>query len=226
MEKSFFETNMALLEKNHNNLWKMIRETEPEPAGEIVMAENGKPNLKVETETGTELLFHHKDDPEKEAGEFLNIVPQNSRGTVIFQGMGLGYGPLAILENRENIRFLIVFELFPEIFVQALHALDLTDLLSDPRVIISIGENPQVNRGLGMAARAMRLEDVSMLKHVPSFQYDKIGYENLSTAVYHTANEFNISANTFKAYGDTFISNRLSFLSMINHTSLCDSLSG
>lgn len=224
-QTGFYHKNMELLEKNHPHAWEIVRETEVAPAGTIVTSSSGEPNLKVDL-PDRELFFHDVENPSKEGDEFLAIVPENARGAVVFRGMGLGYGPLAVIENRENIRHLIVFELCVEVFLQALAASDLSRLLSDPRVIISLGENPDVGAVFSSAALSMRLEETSMLTHNPSCQYEKEGYEALGKEIYSIANSLNISANTFKSYGSDFISNRLSFLKSIHHNSLIDSLKG
>ena len=220
----FYESNMKLLKNNHLQAWKMITDKSPDPIGQILIADDGMPNLSVETENKQILFFHDQRNTQREAEEFLKIVPEDAKGTVIFQGMGLGFGPVAIIKEREDIQHLILFELSVGIFLQALKATDLTPLLSDSRVIISLGENPDVGTILSGASTSMRLEEISMLTHAPSCSYQEQEYDNLGKEIYNIANQQNIAANTFKAFGSTFVTNRLSFLSMIHHTSLIDSL--
>jgi len=222
----FYESNLKLLKKNHPDTWKIIQDSDSLPVGEIVIADNGKPNLKVEMNENEFLFFHDTSNPEKDGDDFLGIVPENAKGTVIFQGMGLGFGPLAIIEKRTDIQFLIIFELSPGVFLQALRVIDLTNLLKDPKVILCLGAKPDVEEVLSFAIRSMRLEEISMLTHNPSCTLDKGGYDVLGKTIYSIANALNISSNTYKSYGSAFISNRLSFLSMIHHTSLIDSLKG
>ena len=222
----YYESNMKFLKKHHLNAWQIIHDSDSAPVGEIVTGKNGKPNLKVEIEENESLFFHDTNTPEKDGNDFLKIVPENAKGTVIFQGMGLGFGPMAILEKRKDIRHLIIFELCTGIFLQALRTMDLSSLLTDPKVIICLGQDPDVKQTLSRVSRSMRLEEISMLTHNPSCQFHKEDYEALGKQIYSIANALNISANTFKSFGDRFIANRLSFLSMIHHTSLIDSLKG
>lgn len=222
--QDLYESNIKLLKKNQPNAWETIQSFDSEPVGAIVMAKNGKPNLKVEKKEGEFLFFHDIHNPEKEAQDFLNIVPENAKGTVIFQGMGLGFGPVAIIEKRKDIRHLIIFELCVGIFLQALRGMDLSCLLGDPKVVICLGADPDVKQILSMVSRSMRLEEISMLTHNPSCAFQKENYEKLGKEIYSISNEFNMSANTFKAHGTTFIANRLSLLTMVHHNSLIDSL--
>lgn len=222
----FYESNMKLLKKHHLNTWKIIRDSDSEPIGEIVTAGNGKANLKVETDNKDILFFHDTINPENDGEQFLKIVPENAKGTVIFQGMGLGYGPLAVIEKREDIRHLIIFELSVGIFLQALKVNNLSPLIKDPRVTICLDSEPNTSEVLARSARSMRLEEISMLSHNPSCLFLKEGYERLGKEIFSVSNQFNISSNTFKAFGTDFIANRLSFLSMIHHTSLIDSIRG
>lgn len=220
--ENIFTSNLELLKNNHPRVWDIVDKYIPQFKTELVFSKNKLPNIKI----NDDLFLHDQTDPYKEGEEFLKVIPEQSNGVVIFHGMGLGYGPLTVLKSRTDIRFIIIFELVPEFFIHALQNLDLSILLNDKRVILSIGKDPDVAATLAPVTRTIKLEDTSLLHHTPSFQYRNNEYINLSEKVYTYANEQNISANTFKAHGKDFISNRLSFLSMLNKTSLIDSLAG
>ena len=61
-------------------------------------------------------------------------------------GMGLGYAPLGILEQRPLQQYLAVFERDLGIFMQALKHIDLSTLLSDQRLILGIGKETSASQ--------------------------------------------------------------------------------
>lgn len=228
MEKNIniYETNIELLRKNHPETWKKIIKYKNTIPVEIIKSANNELNLKVKTNQGSRIYLHNEDNPKSEEQHFLNFIDKESKGVVIFHGMGLGYGPISILKKRQDIRFLFIFEPIPDFFIKAVENIDLRLLLTDKRVILSIDKNPDVKQVLKPASRAMRLEEINLLKHEPSFTCNKKLYENLYEQTYISASEHNISGSTHKVFGKNFVRNRLSFLNLLNHTSLIDSLAG
>ncbi len=220
----FYDSNLSLLKKHHPHVWKTMTESPPEPVGEVFMSPNGKLNLRVENGEGKVIDLHIATDPEAEVPQFLDLVPENSTGVVILLGMGLGYTPLALLQQRPHIRHLAVFELEPGIFKQALHYMDLSSGLSDPRLILSITRNPEVPKVLAPATRALQLEAIHTLRHLPSFSINNSAYKELNDKLFECVNMFNIGGATKLAFGSDFISNRLTHLSSIHHNHLLESL--
>ncbi len=222
----FYESNLSLLEKHHPDIYKIMTESPPDPMGEIFMSPDGKLNLKVVNKEGKPINLHDANDPEAEVPQFLNMVPENSTGFVALLGMGLGYTPLALLQQRPDIRHLAAFELEPGIFRQALQYMDLSPILSDPRLMLSVTRDSEVAAVLAPAARALQLEAIHTLKHLPSFSFDNAAYQELSDKVFAYVNSFNVGGATILRFGGDFISNRFSQLSSIHHNYLLESLKG
>ncbi len=140
----YYDSNLSLLEKHYPDIYKIMTESPPDPVGEVFLSPNGKPNLRVVDGDGKVVNLHDPTDPEVDEHQFLKIVPENSTGVVALLGMGLCYSPIALLQKRPNIRHLAVFELEPGIFRQALRYMDLSPLLSDPRLMLNVGRNPRL----------------------------------------------------------------------------------
>jgi len=222
----FFTTNMKHLKKNHPHIWEMMTKNPPEPEGDIIFAKNGEPNLLTHDTNGEKFSLHITENPGAEINDILNTVKEEFDGTLIITGMGLGYCPLALCENRDDLRHLIVFEPNAGFFVQALKAKNLTALFSDPRVILGIGEDQNIAMVMAPATKALQLEDIQHVQHNPSFALDFSKYNTLYEDINNHTSSANIEGNTFLKMGNDFFTNRLKHLSSIHHHYSFDDLSG
>jgi len=219
----FFTSNMALLQQKHPSVWKTLDHLNTEPTGEVVPAANGKPNLIVTTASGETISFHDNCNPEQEVGYFLGRVPEKSTGLAILSGMGLGYTPLAILKNRERLRHLVVFELNPEVFLQAIQYMDLSTLLKDRRLILSVGPNPELDKALAPTNRAAQLEDTHLLTHKASFTYNS-EYKSLQPKIFEHVSKTNVNGATNSVFGHDFTKNRFKHFTTMHHHYLLENL--
>lgn len=223
---NFYEANMGLLKKHHPNIWAIIDSDSCEPMGEIFLSPNGQPNIKIVTKEGNEVTLHDLNQPEVEVREFLNSVPEESTGVVVLIGMGLGYILIAFLQQRPKIRHVAVFDLEPGIFKQALQVMDFSTVLTDRRLILSLGSHPNVVSVLAPANKALQLELIHKLQHLLSFRYNESGYQELDKEVFKVINDINMVGSTNQKFGKMFINNRLSLLNSIHHNFLLEDLQG
>ncbi|MGD9824483.1 MAG: 6-hydroxymethylpterin diphosphokinase MptE-like protein [Desulfobacter sp.] len=216
-ESNYFENNLFLLKKNHGHLVEVVSESRIlSDKTTIVYAENGKPNIRVETREKDAILIHDPDDPGIESETFLSMVPQDSTGVVLMFGMGLGYSVIELLEKRKTIQFLIIFEAEPDLFIHAMHAMDLSTVLTDKRVVLCIGEPADLPTVIGPANRALMLEDIHTLNLLSCFKIDP-AYETISSRVFDLINAFNTEGATKILYGRTFVENRLKHMTSMHH---------
>lgn len=216
---NFYEANLALLKDHHPHIWQSLTASPPEPTGEILVSPGEKPNLKIITASGKVGSLHRYEDPEMEAKHFLDMVPESSTGVVAFLGLGLGYSLLQLLQNRPHVRHFVVFELHPGIFVRALRLMDLGPLLSDRRVTLSVGPEPDISEIFRPASRALQLENAHLLQHPPSFAVGPEAYGWLRDEVYEHINKLNVSGATSVRFGHDFVSNRFRQLTSCHHNS-------
>jgi len=222
----YYEANLKLLKKHHPTIWEIITEKDLTPEGEVFVSPNDKVNLKVENSNGELVNLHDFDNPEAEVPLFLDMVQESSTGVVVLIGMGLGYTPLSLLSKRENIRHLVVFEANPCIFVQALRYMDLSSMLQDPRLLLGVGANPNAEAVFASASRALKLEQIHMLQHIPSLTLNKESYQKLYDLAYNCVNTMNVGGATIFRFGHEFVINRFMHLSSIHHNCLLESLKG
>jgi len=223
-----YEKNMVVLEEKHKPLWERIKAHEPSLMIEVFYNTNSnsagnKPNLKVTKEDGSVHYLHDQDDPEKEVPLFLEMVSEDANGVVLLTGMGLGYTPKAILEHRKKIRYLILFDLILDVFYHALHYMDLTSMLADPRLILSFGPDQDIEKTFGPANLVLQLESIHHLKHMPSFALDEEKYEIFSDDVYKKANQYSFGGGALLGGGKAYTRNRFAnMFSMYNNNILQD----
>ena len=226
LPQDYFQTNLALLQRNHPLAWQAVTDyTGPLP-GELCLAADGKPNLFFLDKDGERVYFHEPNNTDAELANYYAVVPEDATGIALFVGMGLGYTPRAMIQSHRQLRHLGVFEPEVGLFIRALQALDLSPLLSDERVIIALGEDINVPAVLAPMNRAMQLENLHFLQHLPCFRFSPDLYQKLHDAVYKHGNTFSISGNTTAVCGGKFISNRLRNLSAIHHQKLLEHLRG
>ncbi|MBU0995458.1 MAG: DUF115 domain-containing protein [Proteobacteria bacterium] len=219
----FFDSNMALLKKNQPETYQLMMEYGDNPLGDVVSSPTGKPNLKVTKEDGQIVFLHDTNDPEKEIPLFFQWVAENSNGVVTLIGMGLGYTPCAILKQREHIRYLVVFELNPGVFLQALKYSDLSPMLSDSRLLLSVGPDPDINKIFEPADLTMQMEPLHNLRHMTSFAINP-DYELLNEKVFTYTDTVNMGGGAILGTGQKFSDNRFRHLSIMPHNSLLEKL--
>ncbi|MFZ5571687.1 MAG: 6-hydroxymethylpterin diphosphokinase MptE-like protein [Thermodesulfobacteriota bacterium] len=222
----FLENNTKLLQQHHPRVWEALKRYADEPIGEIRLAGEGKPTLWMKDDAGAEYFLHDTKNPEAELKDFFALVPENTTGTVIFVGMGLGYAPLAMLRSRTRMRHMLILEPKTGFFLQALRALDLGPLLTDSRVTFAVGPDINVPACMQPMSRALLLESTHILNHLSSARIFPQIYQNLYDEVYKQGNTLNVGGLTIRTFGRKFIENRLRHLSAIHHQHLLEHLLG
>ena len=220
-----YQANISLLKKNHPDTWQLIKRG-IEPSGELVAAQNGAINIRTGNQNGTPTYLHLQHDPTAEIPDFLKLVPEKATGVVAMFGMGLGYTPLAILKERKSISLFAIFEADAGIFIQALRTMDLTPLLTDPRVILCVGEQVDINQKFSYWYRTFILESIYTLRHVPSMQRYQEVFKKLHDEFFRFANKQNVEGATSLTFGQLFTHNRFSQLTAIQHDHFLDRLQG
>ena len=224
LDHDYFEENLALLKEHPPQVWQMVLDYAGEPFGELQPAEDGKPNLLVRRDDGEAILLHDPSAPLTELAGYYNLVPENATGVAVFIGMGLGYTPPEMLSTRKQLRHLAIVEPETGLFIQALHATDLSRLFTDRRVSIAIGSEINVPFLLAPMSRALQLESLHILRHSPCFQIAPEAYTAMHDEIFKHGNAYNTGGNTISAYGGKFIDNRLRHLSAIHHQQLLEHL--
>jgi len=221
---TLFAANLHLLAKHHPAAARKIQAGDRPIAARLLPKATSQPNLLVTDSRGTEILLHQP-DPENESSTYLAKVPKDSHGTVVLFGLGLGYHAQAILHHRPNLQRMIIFERHPALFRRAMELVDLAPLLTDPRVILLLGPDPASEAAFDQAAMALQLEDIHILRHLPSFAIDP-SYIQLHDTIFPLLNGYNVAGSSAMRQGRRFLANRLANFATIDHLHTLDVLTG
>lgn len=220
----YFESNLELLKKHHPEACRAVMEYTETLAGDFSLAANGQINLLIHGSNGEEILLHDAQNPEAELEIYYGLVPEACTGVVVFVGMGLGYSPLAMIQSRPQIRRMAIIEPETGIFIQALHALELSELFTDKRLIVAVGNELDASAVMASMYKALILEGLYILNHLPSSRLNPQVYQAIYDEVYKQGNTLNTGGMTTRAYGGKFIENRIRNMSAIHHQHLLEHL--
>lgn len=221
-----FEKNMVLLKANHPDAFKLVSGDDgPVTGTEFVLTGKKKPNLKAKNPENEWVFIHNQEDPGSETEVFLSMIEENSTGVGIMFGMGLGYSVFELLKKRKKLRYMIVFELNVEFFIHAMGQMDLTEVLTDKRVVLCIGEPGELKYLMAPVNKALMLEDIHTLNLQNCFRVNH-AYDKLSTMVFDYISAYNIEGATKATYGRTFFENRLKHLTSMHHDKKLEDLAG
>ena len=140
----FYKKNLSVLEERKEGK-KLIEKIESLPFpqnAEVVKTRKGPFTLKVRKEDGGEILFHSAYDPFKEAKNFITGYNLEDTLFLIVIGFGLGYHVEEILRTCPWIKLVLIIEPCPSFFKLALGVLDLSFILSSPKVKLVLEEDP------------------------------------------------------------------------------------
>ena len=216
------KSNLRLLKDNHPQVLERLERMATGPAGSIVFSQGGAPNLTVEKD-GRQVFLHPETDPVSEGRSFSGEIGKEFSGVEVMLGMGLGYGAKWALAARPKIRNLVVIENEPGFFLQALKYMDLTDLLSDSRVIIGITPD-DAETLLEPANKGITLEDSQIVEHPVLVSLYQEDYTRVRKIIFEYINHRNIAGSTRAKFGETMVRNRLTHLKNLGHYHKFESL--
>jgi|HigsolmetaAR203D_1030402.scaffolds.fasta_scaffold01342_3 hypothetical protein len=135
MEKRY-EKNMAYLREKFPKVYNDLKDVEPDWMNyQIVFTKSGMPNLKIRTGDRW-VRFYSQYDPEAEVARWAAKVAQElgDMADVILYGLGFGYHLLMLSMHMTHLR-LSIREPDRQIFIAAMHAIDLESLFSRVNVL-------------------------------------------------------------------------------------------
>lgn len=225
-KNDYYESNLALLKLYHKRVWEDLQSYQASFHTEVFSSSDGKLNLKLKNGDNDLVSLHDETDPEKEIPQFLDMIEEDATGVVLLTGMGLGYTPMAILRERKHVQHLVLFDLIPDIFVQSMKHMDLSSLLSDPRLTLGIGPEPDIESVLEPIQLSLQLESIHNLKHIPTFSIDKNRYETFNEKLFTIANQHNLGGGAILRGGRAYTDNRLKNLTTMYKNKIIEDLKG
>ncbi|MFN7965862.1 MAG: 6-hydroxymethylpterin diphosphokinase MptE-like protein [Acidobacteriota bacterium] len=142
--------------------WRRISDGLPAaPRPEPVRTRSGVASLCVDTAEGS-LDLHNRFDPVSEAAALARHAGANGARDVVVFGFGAGYVLEAALAAAAPSARVVCAVIDPGAFVAALSCRDLSAALSDPRLLLSVGDLREIAANLPEA-----VDELSVIVHAP-----------------------------------------------------------
>lgn len=213
----FWEKNLVALKEYQQPLYDLVCSHHFQPIGEVIATPAGISSLRFFSQDGSGVLAYNAVDPWLDTATHLQTVEVDSRGLAMFIGMGLGYGPLRVLQERQTLGMMVIVEPCLDLLCTALKHVDLVPLFTSRKVHWLVGD-VDLSVLECMVARIASLEDTHILRHVPSFQWRETLYTPLGHQAFLIVNQLNASGGTTRKAGASFFHNRLGILSLLRHS--------
>ncbi len=196
---SLAESNQAALREAHPQLFERFVAVKREQTDLLARAESSKAGVPTLFLKRGEVSghFHSRFQPLVEAKRWADSQGEEKSETLAVMGMGLGYHLSALREAVGADVELLVVEPSWDVFAAAMGAVDLRDLLGDPKLHLIVGGNArELARELG-GHLSKRLFEVKWLEW-PAFRrfYGSEYMQEFSTELSRTMRDARLDQNT------------------------------
>lgn len=173
MKEDFLEKNLKFLSA-HSEAFDFVKKlTKVYNSSNYVVeeAKNGNLTLAVKDEAGNLLHYHSRYNPLREAEQVVSKLFNNESHAVVL-GFGMGYTSELILDKLSDKGMgpqLFIVEPDPFVFITALKYRDLSKLLADKRVLISLGfDADSIGEYWNSTIDWSVVEGMAIIEHQPS----------------------------------------------------------
>jgi hypothetical protein len=208
---SIFDQNIKILKQEYPDLAELVAQPISMDHIKIHHATNGDVRLLIQSVAGEWVSFHNKNSPSDVAKRSAEKVSALG-GVLVLLGLGLGYLAKELVEQLGETSCLIVYETDLGIFKTALETVDLSEVLSDSRVRLIVGEEQNISKWISHFM-AKTGGNVKAVKFEPAFRLAPNVYERILTD--HVLNAtLNTRSNwaTAERFGNLFAKNCLQSL--------------
>jgi hypothetical protein len=197
-------TNLTALYRLHPELrLKALEEAESPTGFEVVETRSGAPTARLQ---GTYL--HSRYDPAKEARRVVNEEAGATASAAVVLGFGFGYLVEAFCEAQPG-KPLVVVEQDKGLFLQALIARDLRNLLILPNIHWHLGDEPEA---VMMSIETLPLQQLCVLRLRPLIASRSEYYQRIEALLLSVFDKRAVNINTLKRFGQLWVRNLLSNL--------------
>jgi hypothetical protein len=213
-----FRKNLEYLKSKFPKVHEAVTGVEPDWDNyQIIYSRTGMPNLKIRTGDNRWIRFYSNHDPEAEASRWAAKLAEKigEHPDIVLYGLGFGYHLLLLGMHVPNLR-VFIYEPDMQIFLAAMHAIDLEKLFSRAEVFaLAVGDD-RVRREQ-LVFRFMKASKANASVHALPI-YEKLSLRHMNAfkedAKYASMAYFS-SMVTYRRFGVDWLRNRLYNLSNI-----------
>ena len=219
-----YRKNLEYLKEKFPKVYAEVAEIEPDWTNyQIVFSRTGMPNLKIRTEENRWIKFYSSHDPEAEVTRWASKLAGELGDSpdIMLYGFGFGYHLLMLSMRLPNMR-ISIYEPDTQIFVAAMHAIDLEQLLSRVQIISLLVGDDKIRREQ-LFFKFMKMSGAKPSAHaIPVYQ--KLYARNMiafSEDAKTASMAYFSSIVTYKRFGLEWLQNRMYNLPhILNSTSV------
>lgn len=191
MQNSILQNNLEAIKKKNNDLYKRIKSASGDIAVTIEQSKTGLP-VPLYEKNGKKIAIHSRFDPEKEAQRMLKDIAIDGYDLFVVLGFGFGYHVDYIRQQAPQKTTILVLEADPSILHEACANRDVTELVTDPRVVLLVDPDDDA---LASAMKARSSYRTVFVTHRGSHQVHPDYYNNLQRIAksYISVKEVNIA---------------------------------
>ena len=213
-DNGFYSRNLSALKKRRElDLVEKIEEVKSSPLVQVIPTKIGLPTARIGDEGAPGILIHSAYDPVKEAKNLISGYELEDSRLITVLGFGLGYHIKEILDTYPQIGLIIAIEPNLSLFKTALKVLDLSMILSSPKVKLIIEDDPaQIEREMLSLATPLLVNNNSIIIHQPSFNLLEEKFTQIRKSIEKSISWCRANLTTNIVKGDTFQRNILTNL--------------
>ena len=144
----------------------------------------------------------------------MDIIPDDSTGLTVVVGVGIGYLPLRILEDKRHIRKLLLVEPSLEVFNAFLSNPAVESILTNPKVEVIVGEPTEELLRKKVYLEVVS-EDIHIIRNELCFKWNPELYSRIDAQLFALLNKLSTEGATNRLRGPLMFKNRLSNLPML-----------
>lgn len=176
---TIYEKNVEALKTHHSELVDLTTQTISTDHIQVDLTPTGTPRLVVRNADGEIIELHDPQDPLSVAEGTVQQMAGSLQGVTVTLGMELGYFSLAVVRRLDVHSRLIVYEADPAIFLTALREVDLTEILTSPKIKLVIGRQGNLRHWctqfVGQTNGQLRV-----ISYEPAFRLDPEAYGEIA----------------------------------------------
>lgn len=196
---TFLQKNLDLLKNKNRALYLQLTVNSLTPSSyPVEKTRNGSMTIKIEGQ-----YIHSHFNPEREAEKLMKHEAEGETDIYLMAGFGLGYY-LEELHELTGNQIIIVTEPDISFFLQALSLRDLAKIITSPRIIYLLGDNPEkaiaaLDQFPGKSTKLIQIRSL--------YEKDKEFYQNLEKTVKNYISRKEVNLSTLRKFGKLWVRN-------------------
>ncbi|TAJ30686.1 MAG: DUF115 domain-containing protein [Nitrospirae bacterium] len=194
---SFFEQNLAIMEKRDPELAALMRSDLDCSQIEVLPSHQPDvPTARVTLPSGEKVLLHNMEDPIGSAQRSAEKQEMKAGNASVLLGFGLGYLALELARKSTKKHLIIICEVDPAVLKTALRQVDLSAVLDSDYIKVLVGSDIPLQEWIHKLSTQCMTAQVDVILYGPSSQLHPEKYERLKEIAQNEHRALILNRNT------------------------------